>query len=363
MNDRGKQRISPWSLRFTSKGVEAKYRSYSQRIAQFPLSVLGWGLLLPVGFQAYVSRVSALRLKQLLDSCSPSMLLGECFSCQMTVTYGLGASTFFLLFALATPKTFVRTRSFLFSAVFVLVLLLNVTSTICPGTCVDAQGDIVFGPLLPANELACLQTPESVSASAWVYSTLPFWLTSGTVSAYVILAATTLMLRHALTFGSLVLLVLIFTQGYASANTASYLSTMTFAIFEVLVKSTLATYQRELITRISFFLNVRRSGLQRHIDAVAAARQQPNPRGSKSPRRSKLPSYHRLCQTRAEFCHTTFPTRADRLTSRLQPTSLRASTVTLSTSTACSTRCHASARDYRRIHEHPTTASNNAANW
>ncbi|KAI9188300.1 hypothetical protein H9P43_002691 [Blastocladiella emersonii ATCC 22665] len=270
--------LSMSTLRFLRPILESKFTEYSSRILKLPMEILAWGALTYVLLSMLISSLSSVAFREALELCPKVM--GRCDQCQRLVTAMLIAPAALIVLALLAPKftkwTNMR-RWVLVTMAFVVLAVTNIVGALCPILCtVATTGQVLLLAPISMGELCPGDKASSMAAVAenaleWIDTGRNYWMGSASVTLYLLVSASILPFRLSVPL-ALFLVGFTVSLGYAlSSNPLAWVWLFAFNLSDDFVKSTFALYQRELLHRASFYLNVRQtSEKQRRVSTAAA---------------------------------------------------------------------------------------------
>ncbi|KAI9179154.1 hypothetical protein H9P43_005816 [Blastocladiella emersonii ATCC 22665] len=261
--------VSFRTLRFTSDSIEAKFYEHYVRTSSAPiLMILLIGLFPHIASRAGMSAYTAIKYRDVLAECSGA-IRGHCHECMATATlfYILISVVTLVTIGLALTKRLERPRSrrFAFIGIAVSCFLAELLALVCPGHCHAIDGTPLFRRKYSFSA-TCSSSPTAASVDTLVH----IWATEISVSTYVLLAASTLAFRTALRGAFLVVALVLLFGSLVDSSSASWIWLLVFNLADDAVKSLVGLYQRELLSRATFYHNVRQAAAT-HAQLRAAA--------------------------------------------------------------------------------------------
>ncbi|KAI9188267.1 hypothetical protein H9P43_002658 [Blastocladiella emersonii ATCC 22665] len=266
--ERKRKHISMLTLTFSPRSLEAKYLDHSLRVSRLPLQFLATGMLLPVAVKLYIAAHAAVTYQHVQATC-PS-LSGWCGMCELVVAciVALGLLLLLTCIGLIYSPAFVAHRRPVWRlsiAVFTILSLVDVQGSACMLMC--SQTDLATGTKLylssPLDVMDQCVIKHKVSDSLRteilaLTSAGHHHMASVGVSVFLLGSSLNLPFRQAVvSITSLIVAGSAFGAGLGLYVSSLFLSTVIHALDHA-SKSFLATYQREVVMRLSFMLNVRR---------------------------------------------------------------------------------------------------------
>ncbi|KAI9179151.1 hypothetical protein H9P43_005813 [Blastocladiella emersonii ATCC 22665] len=233
--------------------IEAKFHEHHVRSSSAPIMILSVCLILLIFARAGLSWYTHLKYSCAMADC-PTSLYGDCASCQTIVTVAYVGIGVLALAALGLTLTLraapIASRRLLFIIVAILCFGAEIMALTCPGYCHTSNGDSLF-----RRHNSFAQACPGSAAAASIDALVHYWSTQISVSVYVVLAASTL--RFWTAFRAAVLgIALVFLLGsIVDSSAASWVWLLGFNFADDALKSLFGLYQRELLSRATFYHN------------------------------------------------------------------------------------------------------------
>ncbi|KAI9179034.1 hypothetical protein H9P43_005696 [Blastocladiella emersonii ATCC 22665] len=266
---RNRPPFSLWTLIFERKSIESKYADSRTRASNSIILIMTWAMFPILSVRFILHLATHNRYGDVLAACPA--IGGSCDTCQLVVYiayYLVGLFHALVLLSMFVPPRIIsaaRRRSF-FIAFTLIAFALETASAMCPTACYRVADGTT---LSPGREFAAL-CPNNGNAVE-LDALLRFWMTNTSISFYFFIGASSVMFHRSLPVGAVLVLVVL-TAGFSlNHSPESWVWLYAFNLLDNLFKGAYGLYQRDFLSRITFFLNVQQAAQTAQSQRMTAA--------------------------------------------------------------------------------------------